>query len=352
MSSSYMRPQQQQQTANAVSVQQQQASAEQMHHNFLKDKQAWEHAIAMYQGPDPLDHWYNYLTWYENHVDPENKFRETLERCLTQYEHSDYYKQDIRMVRLWLKYIDMQANPLHFYQVLHKRGVGRQIACFYISWAAFYESENAFKEAESVFNLAFQQKAQPLQELQHAHGKLMYTRAQQQQQMKLATQPNAHSAQTAQPQQQQQQHHAYANIHSQQPQHVQQQAHVPHNQSQVHANYRPPEQHQGQQIVYHQQQQHHQQQQVPNQQHPSQQQIQYQQQHANYSQHSVQTHQHVAHMPQQHVVQQVSIFSLIFHLIRCNMTYLSISIFSALQFIATTSELCSACSGRIRNCAH
>lgn len=169
--------------------------ADQMH-SFLKDKQAWENAIALYQGPDPLDHWWNYICWYENHGhgDPDNKFRETLERCLTQYEHSDYYKQDIRMVRLWLKYIEMQTNPLHFYQVLHQRGVGKQAACFYLGWAAYYESIQAFKEAEAVFNLAFQEKAQPYAELHHGHSKLMYTKSmhmQQQQQQQPALPPAA-----------------------------------------------------------------------------------------------------------------------------------------------------------------
>ncbi|KNC29002.1 hypothetical protein FF38_10150 [Lucilia cuprina] len=177
--------------------------ADQMH-SFLKDKQAWENAIALYQGPDPLDHWWNYICWYENHGhgDPDNKFRETLERCLTLYEHSDYYKLDVRMVRLWLKYIDMQSNPLHFYQVLHQRGVGKQVACFYIGWATYYESINAFKEAEAVYILAFQEKAQPYAELHHGHSKLMYNKtmhaqAQQQQQQLLHPQHAAYQTTTA-----------------------------------------------------------------------------------------------------------------------------------------------------------
>ncbi|CAD6998797.1 unnamed protein product [Ceratitis capitata] len=145
-------------------------------HGFLRDKQAWENAISMYQGPDPLDHWYNYICWYENHLrgDPENKFRETLERCLALFEHSDFYKQDIRMVRLWLKYIEMQTHPLHFYQVLYQRGVGRQVAAFYIGWAGYYQSIHALKEAESVYSLAFQEKAQSYEELHHAHNKFLY----------------------------------------------------------------------------------------------------------------------------------------------------------------------------------
>ncbi|KAH8297965.1 hypothetical protein KR018_003202 [Drosophila ironensis] len=200
-------------------------------HGFLKDKQAWEHAIALYQGPDPLDHWYNYICWYENHEqsDPEAKYRETLERCLTEYEHNDYYRQDARLVRLWLKYIAMQADPLHFYQVLFHRGTGRHVAAFYIGWAGYYEAREEFKDAEAVFNLAFQEKAQTTAELHQAHTKFSYARnlfyqrqeqllqqqaAQQQQQQaphplqqltNYAQQPLPQSFQQQQPQQQAQQ---------------------------------------------------------------------------------------------------------------------------------------------------
>ncbi|XP_034125313.1 dual specificity tyrosine-phosphorylation-regulated kinase mbk-2 isoform X2 [Drosophila guanche] len=166
---------------------------------FLKDKQAWENAISLYHGQDPLDHWYNYICWYENHAhsDPELKFRETLERCLTQYEHSDYYRQDARMVRLWLKYIAMQTEPLHFYQVLYQRRTGRQVAAFYIGWASYYESREEFKDAETVFNLAFQEKAESNAELQHAHTKFTYARSMHYQRLQ--------QQQQAQQQQQQQQ---------------------------------------------------------------------------------------------------------------------------------------------------
>ncbi|XP_062136047.1 uncharacterized protein LOC133845571 [Drosophila sulfurigaster albostrigata] len=174
---SYMRANanQNQNQTNTVSVN---LSPDEMH-SFLKDKQAWEHAISLYQGPDPLDHWYNYICWYENHAhsDPEQKFRETLERCLTVYEHNDYYRQDVRLVRLWLKYIAMQTDQLRFYQVLFQRGTGRQVAAFYIGWASYYEAREQFKDAEAVFNLAFQEKAQGNAELQNAHTKFTYVRS-------------------------------------------------------------------------------------------------------------------------------------------------------------------------------
>lgn len=142
-------------------------------HLFLRDKQAWENAIAAYNGPDPLELWYNYICWYDYNiqVDPENKFRESLEKCLTIFEHSEDYKQDIRVVKLWVKYIDLQPNPLNLYQILYQRNIGTQCSCFYIGWAHYYDSANAFKQAESVYNLGFQAKAEPYSELQDAHTK-------------------------------------------------------------------------------------------------------------------------------------------------------------------------------------
>ncbi|KAH8341579.1 hypothetical protein KR059_010461 [Drosophila kikkawai] len=217
-------------------------------HGFLKDKQAWEHAISLYQGPDPLDHWYNYICWYENHAhsDPELKFRETLERCLTVYEHNDYYRQDARLVRLWLKYIAMQTDPLHFYQVLFQRGTGRQVAAFYIGWAAYYESREEFKDAEAVFNLAFQEKAQSNAELQHAHSKFNYARSmfyqrQQQQHQQQQQQQQQDALQQLTNYAQQQLPHSYPPQHRPQPyqQNIYQQYHPQQQQHQA-----PPPQHQ------------------------------------------------------------------------------------------------------------
>lgn len=65
----------------------------------------------------------------------------------------------------------MQQNPLHLYQLLYQRNIGTQLSAFYIGWAHYYDSANAYKQAESVYNLGFQAKAQPLEEIQEAHKK-------------------------------------------------------------------------------------------------------------------------------------------------------------------------------------
>lgn len=65
----------------------------------------------------------------------------------------------------------MQQNPLHLYQLLYQRNIGTQLSAFYIGWAHYYDAANAYKQAESVYNLGFQAKAQPIEEIQEAHKK-------------------------------------------------------------------------------------------------------------------------------------------------------------------------------------
>lgn len=69
----------------------------------------WENAIVNYNGPDPLDLWFNFICWYEqnSHHDPENLFETALGKCLSTYECEQHYNQDTRMVKLWMKYVSL-----------------------------------------------------------------------------------------------------------------------------------------------------------------------------------------------------------------------------------------------------
>ncbi|XP_050068012.1 uncharacterized protein LOC126556655 [Anopheles maculipalpis] len=132
---------------------------------FEADKQAWEDAIRGYNGNDPLDLWFNYITWYEQNrsFDRTNNLRSIVEKCLLLYQDTEGYKQDTRMVKIWMKYTNMQQSPASFYQMMYKKNIGTQCASFYIGWA-----ESAYKQAESIYNLGIQMKAQPIEELHEA----------------------------------------------------------------------------------------------------------------------------------------------------------------------------------------
>ena len=61
---------------------------------------------------------------------------------------------------------------------MYQRGVGTQCAVFYIGWAHYFGAAGAFKQAESVYNLGFQAKAHPYEDLEAAHSKFRLSVAQ------------------------------------------------------------------------------------------------------------------------------------------------------------------------------
>lgn len=65
--------------------------------------------IERYSGTDQLDPWYRYLVWLEeNYVidfSAESIFMDILCRCLATFEADERYKQDRRMIKLFIKYV-------------------------------------------------------------------------------------------------------------------------------------------------------------------------------------------------------------------------------------------------------
>lgn len=58
-------------------------------------------------GTDPLDMWFNFIYWYEQNAqyDTANLFESALGKCLSTYECDARYNQDVRLVKLWMKYV-------------------------------------------------------------------------------------------------------------------------------------------------------------------------------------------------------------------------------------------------------
>lgn len=82
----------------------------------------WEHAINSYNGQDPLDLWFSYVCWLESNLSSyqvlESKFRKSVEHCLSMYDKYENYKQDLRMVKLWIKYVSLPFLSIFLFLVL------------------------------------------------------------------------------------------------------------------------------------------------------------------------------------------------------------------------------------------
>ncbi|KRT78135.1 hypothetical protein AMK59_7234, partial [Oryctes borbonicus] len=130
----------------------------QNNHEFQRElfqqKEAFENAIRTYEGDDPLDNWYNYISWVEQSYPKhgyEGNIKVLLEDCLTKFEYDNKYTNDHRFCKLWIKFIDYHQNPLDLYHMLYTKGIGRGCAELYKAWAYYYEVVGDYKGADLVF---------------------------------------------------------------------------------------------------------------------------------------------------------------------------------------------------------
>nr|CAD7438168.1 unnamed protein product [Timema bartmani] len=147
-----------------------------VYQELIKEQQRYEVLIRSYEGGDPLQLWGEYVSWVEQSFPQGNgrdsKYPQILEKCLTLFKDDANYKQDLRYVKLWLKYIELQANPQEVFQLVHSHGIGTQTSLFYRCWAYHFEIAKDFKHADEVYRLGCTYNAQPKEELDTARATL------------------------------------------------------------------------------------------------------------------------------------------------------------------------------------
>ncbi|XP_015190130.1 PREDICTED: uncharacterized protein LOC107073858 isoform X2 [Polistes dominula] len=139
---------------------------------LLQEKQMYEDAIRNYEGDDPLENWYEYISWIEQSYPKsghESHIGKLLQQCLAIFEKETKYYQDQRYIRLWINYINMQKNPLELYQLLYNNGIGTMVADMYRAWAFELEQIEDYKQADEIYLLGLRARAEPLEELDYAH---------------------------------------------------------------------------------------------------------------------------------------------------------------------------------------
>lgn len=76
---------------------------------FVSECKNFVKAIENYKGTDPLAPWYEYLLWMEENFVINSKqdtiFDEILANCLCRFEHEERYKQDRRLIKLFIKFV-------------------------------------------------------------------------------------------------------------------------------------------------------------------------------------------------------------------------------------------------------
>ncbi|XP_059620134.1 uncharacterized protein LOC132264084 [Phlebotomus argentipes] len=146
------------------------------HRELMQKREEFERRIAEYVGDDPLELWYDYILWIEQCYPKSGKqsaFDNVLVKCITTLENDERYHQDRRMVKIYIKFIDSQQTPHEHYNTLYNQGIGTMVADMYICWAYYFEVLENFQRAEQIYQLGFDARAQPLDELKQAHEQFL-----------------------------------------------------------------------------------------------------------------------------------------------------------------------------------
>ncbi|KAJ8920747.1 hypothetical protein NQ315_004887, partial [Exocentrus adspersus] len=143
---------------------------------LLQQKEEFENLIRNYTGDDPLENYYNYISWIEQSYPKhghEGNLIPLLEHCLSLFENDKRYTNDRRFCKLWIKYFDLQQNPLELYHMMRAKGLCRGCADLYRAWAYYYEAVGDFQNANNVFEDGKRALAQPYEDLENAHKNLI-----------------------------------------------------------------------------------------------------------------------------------------------------------------------------------
>lgn len=113
---------------------------------------------------------FNYVNWIEqNYPQGEKTLQSTLEKCiLLYYKKGQKYKDNEKLLSIFLKCTNIRDNPLQMFQLFCREGFFKQSAQFYISFAYWYEANGNFKKALDAIQKGIHQRAQPLAELTSA----------------------------------------------------------------------------------------------------------------------------------------------------------------------------------------
>ncbi|MCJ8749848.1 hypothetical protein PDJAM_G00192300 [Pangasius djambal] len=133
--------------------------------------QGFESSMRSYAGDDPLDPWDKFVDFLDARLPPEetSNMSVVMERLVQTFLQDQRYHNDLRFVNHCIRCASYHPDPVKVYGHVHGCGVGTQTAALYISWAQQCERRNLNTQAEQVYQRALENRAEPLDTLQHHH---------------------------------------------------------------------------------------------------------------------------------------------------------------------------------------
>ncbi|XP_065351212.1 uncharacterized protein LOC135946778 [Cloeon dipterum] len=144
----------------------------------IAQMQQFEMNLRSYEGDDPMQPWFEYISWMEQTSTGRGKqFREILKQCLKNFSGVESYLNDDRLVDLWLKYLSVQQNKMELYETVLGHGIGVTSATFYIRWAEDLEATGDLRSANRILQRAIEANAVPKESIEKAINRLCFRAA-------------------------------------------------------------------------------------------------------------------------------------------------------------------------------
>ena len=154
------------------------------HLTALKEKQkmqrdAFEHAIATYEGEHPIKPWLKYIKWAETEFPSSSAVAMPLyERCTRAFFQNEQYRNNVKYLTVWLKYADELDDSSEVFRFLYANKIGEERSFFYIAWALVEEEKKRYSLADKIYarGLALGAKPEDVLETRHTQFKRRMSR--------------------------------------------------------------------------------------------------------------------------------------------------------------------------------
>ncbi|CAG2161763.1 unnamed protein product [Oppiella nova] len=128
-------------------------------------RKEFESELRTYEGSDLLSVYYDYIQWIEQNYPlggNEANLKTLLEKCIEQFYELDEYRNDKRLLSIFLKFIKRVDSPLEMFQFFHENGFAEQLSDFYINWSFHLENTKNCRKAADVLRLGIARNAEPM----------------------------------------------------------------------------------------------------------------------------------------------------------------------------------------------
>ncbi|XP_078180588.1 protein kinase and Mad3-BUB1-I domain-containing protein [Carex rostrata] len=142
---------------------------------LLPTRKLFENEDSSVDLADPIQPWLRKIKFFSDELmrnsnaESLKHFKNLLEECIKKIGGNDLYKEDTRLLKIWLLYGDVTGETEKAFTFLDERGQFRKEALLYEAYASFLVKKRNLEEADRIFRLGISRNAEPLDRLLEMH---------------------------------------------------------------------------------------------------------------------------------------------------------------------------------------